>query len=56
MDRTREWLAAAFLLHGSPRPFSTRAYPNIPTGNLTGKPSDSYQGSYHDQRGRHAID
>jgi hypothetical protein len=55
MDRTRERLAPAFLLHGSSRPFFPRAYPNIPTGNLAGKPSDSNQGSYHDQREQNAI-
>jgi hypothetical protein len=55
MDRTREWLAPAFLLHGSPRPFSPRAYPNIPTGNLAGNHSNSKEGSYHDQREQNAI-
>jgi hypothetical protein len=47
MDRTRGWLAPAFLFHGYLHPFPSRAYLVDPTRKLVGERSDSNQG---DQR------
>jgi hypothetical protein len=50
MDRTRDWLAPAFLFYGSPHPFPSRAYLIDPTGELVGERSDNKQRGYHDEQ------